>query len=283
MSAPGHATQRASDDQAHGMLNEPTHERQMGMQLPLDCDPLRRALSARAGETAGRWLEAAITRLEDEPSAIGGIFPAVGRAVGRAPLYADADLADLHAWTLDAAARTLLLVTLAPAAVAAELPSLYRHGDAAERCGALRALAYLSIEQDVALPLTQDALCTNDSRLIAAALGPYALVHLGDNALAQAVLKCLFLDVPLAGLIGLEHRLTAEMAQMLARYAHERIAAGRTVPEEVWPLIDRFPPAAELAAIEAELDRPELARRAAARAALRARAAVGSVAMDERR
>lgn len=283
MSALGRATHRASEDQTHGTLKEPAHGPRASVQLPLDCDPLRRALRARLNEPSVRWLDEATTRLEHEPNSIGGIFPAVGRAIGRTPLHADADLADLHAWTLDAAARTLLLVALKPAALAAQLPPLYRHGDAAERCGALRALAYLPIDQDVALPLVQDALRTNDSRLIAAALGPYALLHLDEHALAHAALKCLFLDVPLAGLVGLQHRLTAEMAQMLARYAHERIAAGRTVPAEIWPLIDRFPPAAELAAIEAELDRPEPTRRTAARAALHARAVAGNAATDERR
>jgi hypothetical protein len=58
---------------------------------------------------------------------------------------------------------------------------------------------------------------------------------------------------------------------MLGRYVHERIAAGRTVPADVWPLIDRHPPATELAAIEAELDHPHADRREAAEAALAGR------------
>ena len=55
---------------------------------------------------------------------------------------------------------------------------------------------------------------------------------------------------------------------MLAAYVHERIAAGRPVPADVWPVIERCPPADELEAIEAELDHPILERREAARAAL---------------
>ena len=55
---------------------------------------------------------------------------------------------------------------------------------------------------------------------------------------------------------------------MLAAYAHERVAAGRDVPNDVWPWIDRFPPEAELAAIADELHANAHARRRAAAAAL---------------
>ena len=63
---------------------------------------------------------------------------------------------------------------------------------------------------------------------------------------------------------------------MLGRYVHERIAAGRTVPADVWPLIDRHPPAAELEAIEAELQSPHPDRRSAAAAALAGRPAAST-------
>jgi hypothetical protein len=49
------------------------------------------------------------------------------------------------------------------------------------------------------------------------------------------------------------------------------VAAGRDVPAEVWLVIDRHPPADEIAAIEAELDSPFPDRSEAARRALSAR------------
>ena len=52
--------------------------------------------------------------------------------------------ADVHAWTIDDAARMLMLVALGDAAEA-ELAELYRYGDAAERRGLLRALPYLEL------------------------------------------------------------------------------------------------------------------------------------------
>ncbi|MGH2855288.1 MAG: EboA domain-containing protein [Solirubrobacteraceae bacterium] len=224
---------------------------------------------------AGRWLDWARGEVERDPGAIATLFPAVGRAVGRAPLDPRARAGDVHAWTVDAAVRTLLLVALGPA-VGGQLTPLYRHGDTAERCGILRALAFLSVEDAVGVPLVEDALRTNDLHLIAASLGPYAFARLDDAAVAQAVLKCVFVGVPLAGLAGVEERATPDMAGMLARYAHERVAAGRAVPDEVWPLIDRFPPSRELAAIEAELSHQEPGRRRAAQGALAGRAAAGT-------
>ena len=107
----------------------------------------------------------------------------------------DADPADVHAWTIDDAARTLLLLAMGEHAEA-ELAELYRYGDAAERRGLLRALPYLGLG-DRGLGLTDDAIRTNDTRLIAAALGPYATEHLPDAGYDQAVLKCVFVGVPI--------------------------------------------------------------------------------------
>ena len=53
---------------------------------------------------------------------------------------------------------------------------------------------------------------------------------------------------------------------MLAAFVHERVAAGRDVPAEVWIVIDQYPPAEEIAAIEAELESAFEDRRAAAAA-----------------
>jgi hypothetical protein len=228
----------------------------------------------RISAPSRRWLEEARGTVERDTGAIATIFPAVGRAVGRAPLHPDDRAEDVHVWTVDAAARTLLLVALGPAANG-QLAPLYRHGDTAERRAILRALPFLPIEDGVGVPLVEDALRTNDLYLIAAALGPYAFARLDDAAVAQAVLKCVFVGVPLAGLASIEERATPGLASMLARYAHERVAAGRAVPEEVWSLIDRFPPTRELAAIEAELSHPQPERRRAARLALAGRAAAG--------
>jgi hypothetical protein len=85
------------------------------------------------------------------------------------------------------------------------------------------------------------------------------------------VLKCVFVGVSLTEIAGTRERTTPALSAMLGRYVHERIAAGRTVPPDVWPLIDLHPPGEELAAITTELGHAHADRREAAAAALAGR------------
>ena len=246
--------------------------------LPLDPAPVRAALVDRLGPEALAWLEEAEDAAGEDPSALRARFPAVGRELGRGPLDAGADAGDVHAWTVDDAGRTALLVA-AGAGAESELADLYRYGDAAERRGLLRALAHLPIGSGP-LALVEDAIRSNDTRLIAAALGPYATHHLDDAAYDQAVLKCVFTGVPIAPLDGLPERITPDGSRMLAAFVHERVAAGRDVPAEVWQVIERHQPADEIAAIEAELQSPFEDRRRAAELALRGRSQGKSNTME---
>jgi hypothetical protein len=227
---------------------------------------LTEALEARATPAGLEWLREASAAVAADPTALRTRFPMVGRKVGREPLEEGADPADLFAWTIDDAARVLLLVAAGERAEA-ELADLYRFGDAAERRGVLRALPYLPIE-DRGLGLVDDAIRTNDTRLIAAALGPYATRHLSDAQYDQAIIKCVFVGVPITPLDGLPERVTPEASRMLAAFVLERVTAGRDLPAEVWTVIDKYPPAEEIAAIEAELQSPFDDRRAAAERAL---------------
>ncbi|SCL17116.1 hypothetical protein GA0070616_1205 [Micromonospora nigra] len=191
-------------------------------------DRLRKALR---GVPDPEWLDAALRRVTAEPAAITGVFAAAGRRCGRN------ELPELPGWTADDAARVLLLTAL-PADHTAFTDLLYRHGDAAERRAVLRALPLLPVGAD-AVPLLHDAIRTNDTRLVAAALGPYAR-HLDPSAWRQAVLKCVFTGVPLAVVADLDERADGELALMLAALAAERAAAGRTMPADATDLLDRL-------------------------------------------
>lgn len=247
---------------------------------------LRGALAGRLSEQADGWLTRTEAGVAGDRTALRDAFPAVGRRLGRGPLRperAHGDARDLHAWTVDDAGRSLLLAAQRPTR-GEDLTALYRGGDAAERRGVLRALDVIELDgagREAGAELVADALRTNDLRLVAAALGPFGLGALDDDALAHAVLKCVFSGVPLTGIAGLHARATPQLARMLAAYAHERVAAGRSVPAEIWPLVDAHPPAAELDALAAELDAPVAARRDAARAALHDRHHARSPARED--
>jgi hypothetical protein len=105
----------------------------------------------------------------------------------------------------------------------------------------LRGLWPLAVRRGLGaggLPIVRDALRSNDSRLIQAALGPYAAEHLADDDYRQAVLKCVFVGIPLAAVAGLERRSDAELSRMLLDYARERQAAGREVPPDIWAVVE---------------------------------------------
>lgn len=183
---------------------------------------------------ARAWLDAALTSVRADPAAIRVLFPAVRRRCGRGPLP--------DGRTVDEAARARLLAALplSGQALADLLTALHRHGDPAEQRAVLRALPDLDV-QDRCLDLLRETLRGNDNTLIAAALGPYAAVHLPPDEYRQAVLKCVFCEIPLAGVAGLDDRADAELARMLADFARERSAAGRPVPADIGPLLSAFP------------------------------------------
>ncbi|MEU1684760.1 EboA domain-containing protein [Micromonospora sp. NPDC005707] len=190
-----------------------------------------RLRAALRGVPDPRWLDAALRRVATDPAAIPRLFAAAARKCGRGPLP------DPPGWTVDEAARALLLAAL-PADHAGAAEALYRHGDAAEKRAVLRALPLLPIGAEC-VPLLHDAIRTDDTRLLAAALGPYAR-HLEQPAWRQAVLKCVFTGVPLAVVDDLAARADGELAAMLAGLAAERHAAGRSMPADAAELLDRL-------------------------------------------
>ncbi|GAA2924748.1 EboA domain-containing protein [Kitasatospora cinereorecta] len=121
---------------------------------------------------------------------------------------------------------------------------LYERGTAAERRAVLLTLHRLDLGA-TALPLVEDALRTNDTRIVAAAVGPYAAAHLDAHAWRHAVLKCLFTEVPVEAVaeLGRRARDDAELARMLRDFAAERTAAGRPVPAGLWVVLDLTAPA----------------------------------------
>ncbi|MES5819019.1 EboA domain-containing protein [Streptomyces sp. RG80] len=184
---------------------------------------LRALLDSRLAGAARAWLGRALDEAAAHPGIHGPIsvwelrLAEAGRRCGSE--HADA-------------ARVLILH--AARADTAALTRVYRQGTAAERRAVLHALPHL-VPGPEALPLVEDALRTNDTRLVTAAVGPYAARHLDPHQWRHAVLKCLFTGVPVDAVSELDRRAhsDAELARMLGDYAAERTAAGRAVPDDL--------------------------------------------------
>ncbi|MER7402699.1 EboA domain-containing protein [Streptomyces sp. NPDC000070] len=207
-----------------------THSTQPTLDTPLASSlaDLRRHLTTHLDPAPRAWLEHALDEAAAHPGIHGPIsawelrLAEAGRRCGAA--YADA-------------ARVLILD--AARAGTDALTRVYFQGTADERRAVLHALPHL-VSGPGALPLVEDALRTNDTRLLTAAVGPYAARHLAPHDWRHAVLKCLFTGVPVDHVADLARRAhgDAELARMLGDYAAERTAAGRTVPEDLYRVLD---------------------------------------------
>jgi hypothetical protein len=224
---------------------------------------------SEASTRARSWLADAAERIVARPELLDIRFAAAARGCGRAALS--------DVWHCDTAARVLLLTD--PAIWGPQSASrLYEHGTAEERRAVLLALDVADDADESLLALTRDALRGNDTRLITAALGTFAAGRLDPAAFRQAVLKCVFCGVPFEDIAGLANpvdgpstctdRADPELARMLAGFTRERIAAGRAVPDDVWPLLRRFPSVVADSGLLAEPSAADPVRAAAARHAL---------------
>lgn len=194
-------------------------------------DALRRTL----GPEAAAELDLMAVAAAAEPWRLDRLFPAAARRTRRGPLPTPYD-----AVPAEDAVRVDLVVAAAASldapALLEELRDLYRFGDSDEKRAVLHALNGAGTEVDGG-DLLLDALRTNDTRLVAAAMGPHAAV-LPDEAWRHGVLKCLFTGVPVSAVAGLGERADEALAGMVTRYAAEREAAGRPVPPDVAVVLD---------------------------------------------
>ncbi|MBQ0927070.1 EboA domain-containing protein [Saccharopolyspora endophytica] len=191
------------------------------------------------GPTARTRLAELIDEVTTNPTRLAVLFPAAARTIARGPVD-PADPDGLITPRIEDEVRIGLLRAAERrfdrSELAVEITALYRHGDAEEKRAVLRALDNLDLG-DALLPLVHDALRSNDSRLIAAALGTYAARYLDDHAWRHGVLKCVFTGVPLDAVVGVAERADAELSRMVHAYIAERLAAGRPVPQDAHRLL----------------------------------------------
>lgn len=166
-------------------------------------------------------------------------FAGAGRRLGQTSVEAKpAGLAWPTPASADVCGRGALVLTAVAAMSTSEhvtfVRDLIRRGDVRERMAVLRVLAALP-EPERFVELAIDA-CRTNMRDVFDAIAldnDYPARQFADPAYFQMVVKALFVEAPLARIIGLRERTTPELVRMVEAYASERRAAGRVVPDDV--------------------------------------------------
>ncbi len=144
-------------------------------------------------------------------------------------------------WSVDQAARTLLVLTLPPDNAEKYLYTLeqvFNAADVGELVALYQALPLFPYPEQLRTRAAEGIRSNMTAVFNAVALrNPYPAEYLEDVAWNQMVLKALFVGSPLYLIQGIDQRANPELAKMLIDYAHERRAAKRSVSPELWRLV----------------------------------------------
>ena len=147
-------------------------------------------------------------------------------------------------WSLDQLVRTFFVLTY-PADDAANfvatLDLMFSTGEVGELVALYQALPLLPHPASHVLRAAEGIRSNIKSVFCAIAhQNPYPAEQLNDEQWNQLVLKCLFIDVPLDPLIGVDRRANAKLMTTLIDFAHERRAAHRPIPPDLWRCVGPF-------------------------------------------
>lgn len=215
---------------------------------------IRSWLAARLPAPALAWLDgkaAAFAAVAPDKT----LFPAFSAAVrhsGKAPLsLPSADLAAAEAavegwnpsdWTLDQAARILLLASLPSGPDSARiLLQLHQTADVGESVALQKALPLLP-EPQAHMHWAREGIRSNLKVVYEAIVlrNPYPALYFDEIGWNQLVSKTFFMESPLEEVWGLDRRANAALARILTDLAYERWAAGRTFSPQLWRCVGPF-------------------------------------------
>ena len=219
------------------------------------CELLKEWVMRQVSGPAADWLDERLMRLEGAASDR-DLYIALGmvpRRLGKDDLAlsaADLNRADTvrpgwdpRGWSVDEAARVLIL--LQAGGGGQDFADLFtRLCQSAELREAIALYRGLPLYPDPELLEAQagEGVRTNMRAVFEAVAhrNPFPRQRFDENRWNQMVLKALFVDSALHPIQGLDARANPELARILCDYAHERWAAGRPVPPELWRCVGPF-------------------------------------------
>jgi hypothetical protein len=128
---------------------------------------------------------------------------------------------------------TEALPHVAPAEQAGWLLQLFEAGELGEQVSILRLLPLLP--EPARFLETGVQACRTNARDVFEAIvceNSFLVDHFPALNFNQAIMKAIFMEVPLSRVERLTERITPELSRMAASYASERRAAGRSVPRD---------------------------------------------------
>ncbi len=185
-------------------------------------------------------------------------------------------------WSIDGAARVAALLAYRGQRPFAEtFKDLRRTSDVAEMIALYRGLPLYPDPASLAFE-AGEGLRSNIVAVFEAITqnNPYPRDHFDEHRWNHMILKALFVGSRIAPVIGLDDRANPELARIMRDFAHERWAAGRQVPPELWRCVGPFATDdAALGDLKRALEDSSPAGRAAAALALSASPASGAAAI----
>lgn len=150
----------------------------------------------------------------------------------------------INDWTLDRLVRVFFLTKFDSSdkeSYTKAIDTLFETAENNEAVALISALPFLAFPDYWMLRAT-DAVRSNIGLVFDAIAfqNPFPMQHFSELAWNQLVLKCIFNDKPIHRIQGLDTRANQELANSISYLAHERWAAGRTIPAQAWRLVSKF-------------------------------------------
>ena len=210
-------------------------------------DILQTWLARQLDPDAHAWLQEHASRIEKDFNRR-DLYLAVGlapRKLGKADLELTADdMEDARqaraGWdpsglSVDGAGRILLLLSVPDGEFATAFAELCRTAEVSELAAFYRGLPFYPMPQSLVAQACEGL--RSNMRVVFEAVAhrsPYPAEQFTQDQWNQMVLKALFIESPLHLVQQLDERGNPELARILCDYAHERRAASRPVPVELW-------------------------------------------------